>query len=423
VTGGSNWGLAQLALTLLLIQAGFQSFTASLPITLTRAGVSDSTIGVIVGSAPLAQLPAAIAIGAIIDRYGGVAFLCGAAVAYIIGSAILLTIDPSGSIVPLVAARISQGVGLAAAVPAALAMVHRLTNSGRRGLGLALVNSAHNLAVVLLPPLSLAVLARFGLFGVALGALVVTSLGLVLALGLPRRLSRTWITDSATQAPPLTRTKGRLGQARLHLPSGTHLRMRFAAVRGKWLCPLAIVLMYDVHFGVMTAYLPARAERHGADIAVFFALDGLGVLASRVPVGWLSDRVPRPTLILIGLIATIGAVLMVMTPLSTLSLLISGALTGIGAGFAVTAILVELSARSNDTDRGTAFSMFNAALAAGMFLGSFASAPVVGLWGFFGAALVALGCILVSAALVLRLGRPHVSDGHDSDAQTDGLGA
>ena len=81
--GGARWrharrrwprddgGVLRLALALFALQAGFHGFTASLPVALSRAGVPDPQIGLIVGVAALVQVPAAFLAGVIVDRLGG----------------------------------------------------------------------------------------------------------------------------------------------------------------------------------------------------------------------------------------------------------------------------------------------------------------------------------------------------------------
>ncbi|MER3418394.1 MAG: hypothetical protein C4343_04685, partial [Chloroflexota bacterium] len=58
------------------------------------------------------------------------------------------------------------------------------------------------------------------------------------------------------------------------------------AYRTSWAAPLAIVVLFVAHWGVVTAYLPQRAEEAGANIGLFFAADGVSVLLMRVPAGW-----------------------------------------------------------------------------------------------------------------------------------------
>ena len=98
-------------------------------------------------------------------------------IAYLIGCGILLLpgVEPGGPALPFVVARFFQGVGIAGALPAAMSLVPHLVPPHRRGIGLAFVGSAHNLTLVAMPPLSLAVLAISSLRGVALAMTVVVA--------------------------------------------------------------------------------------------------------------------------------------------------------------------------------------------------------------------------------------------------------
>ena len=49
---------------------------------------------------------------------------------------------------------------------------------------------------------------------------------------------------------------------------------------------------------MIIAYLPQRAEAAGADIGLFFVADGVAILLSRVPAGWLADRM-RPVILML----------------------------------------------------------------------------------------------------------------------------
>ena len=49
------------------------------------------------------------------------------------------------------------------------------------------------------------------------------------------------------------------------------------------------------------AFLPQRAEAAGANIGLFFVADGIAIMLTRVPSGWLADRVRPIYLVLVGL--------------------------------------------------------------------------------------------------------------------------
>ncbi len=355
--------MIRLALALFVVQAGLHGYTASLPVALSAAGVSDPAIGVIVGLAPLVQVPAALVAGMFVDRFGaGRLFMVGAG-AYLASSAILLlpVAEPGGALWPFALSRVGQGIGSAVVLPAALTMVPRLVVATRQGFGLAFMGSAHNLTQVVLPPLSLAVLAASSLAGVAATVIALVALGMLLVAIRPLPLRPSATSDSPSAAPA---------------------RRWRIVYRPSWTTPIAVVLLYIAHWGVVIAYLPQRAEAAGADIGLFFVADALAVLALRVPTGWFADRMASRVPVLIGVAITAVAVAMLVLPPTTPLLILAGILTGAGASIVITPLLLELSRRSDDSDRGTAFSLFSASLAASLVLGSIGGAPLVAAAGF-----------------------------------------
>ena len=246
--------VVRLAIALFLVQAGFHGYTASLPLALAQADVGDATIGLIVGMAAVVQIPAAIVGGRLVDAFGGLRLFAAGGVAYLLASLILLLpgVEPGGSVIPFFAARALQGAGIAATLPAALSLVPRMLPKERTSSGIAFVGAAHNLTLVLLPPLSIAVLNASSIDGVAMMVIAFVSAGLVLSIRLPVR-------------PMVRDTVSSLGVA----------SRRFGITfRREWTMPLLIVVTYVAHWGAITAYLPIRAEQAGADIGLYFAADG-----------------------------------------------------------------------------------------------------------------------------------------------------
>jgi MFS family permease len=377
--------MVRLALSLFAIQAGFHGFTAALPVALARAGVSNGEIGLIVGIAALVQVPAAFAAGAVVDRIGGLRVLAIGGVAYLVGCVILLLpgVEPGGPTLPFVVARFFQGIGIAGNLPAAMSLVPRLTSVKRRGVGLAFIGSAHNLTMVAMPPVSIAVLSATSLHGVALTMTAAVLFGLALVVLVPFRFQEPEPADAAAPTHPAARR---------------HLGL---ALRRSWVPLLGMVVLYITHWGVITAYLPQRAEAAGADIGLFFAADGIAVLLSRVPTGWLADHVKSLYLMLSGLTLNALSVLMLTTPPTTPLLIGAGLLGGVGGGLVMTPILLELARRSTDDDRGSAFSLFSASLASALVVGSIGMAPLVQGIGFDAALLVGLAGIAAAGAVAI----------------------
>ena len=139
--------------------------------------------------------------------------------------------------------------------------------------------------------------------------------------------------------------------------------------------------------------------------------DGVAVLALRIPSGWLADRIQPRWLVLAGLALTAVAIGLLVLPATTPILIAAGTLTGSGAGLVLTPLLVEISRRSTDADRGSAFALISAALAGALVLGSIGAAPIIVSVGFEATILVtivglALAALVALADPGLRPGRP-----------------
>ncbi len=368
----------RLSVALFLVQIGFHAYTATLPLSLARAGVPDAAIGLIMGVAAIVQIPAAIFGGRYVDRFGGGLLLTLGGICYLLASGVMLLpgVSPSGSLAPFVVVRILQGAGIAMAVPAALSLVPRLVTAARLSNGLAVVGAAQNLTLVVAPVVSLAILDASSLDGVALAVVAVVAVGVLLGQRLPLRAP----AGIPTTMEAATRRFG-------------------ITYRRAWTVPLLIVITFVAHWGAVTAYLPIRAEGAGADIGLYFAADGIAIFLMRIPTGWMVDRVSSRTLILVGAALTLAGVGMLLLPLTTPLLIVSGLLGGAGGGIVLTPITVELSRRSSDADRGSAFALFTGSLAGAMTLGSVGGAPVVALLGL-SAALV-MGMLLIVVSMVL----------------------
>jgi MFS family permease len=367
------------------VQAGYQGFTAALPVGLVQAGLPDEQIGLIVGVASVVQVPAAFFAGGLIDRFGGPRILLLGALAYL-GGAVLLTLPmaapgAAGAVPFFVASRVLQGIGVSTSTPAAFAIVPGLVDRSRVGVGLAQAGAAQNLTMAVLPPLSLFVLDAAGLQGVAAAIAVVVAIGAVFAALLGRSLAARGIGLR---------------------PDGDATRPRWLgfAWRRAWTLPLLIIVAMTIHWGVVTAYLAQVAEPAGVNVGIFFTLDAVGVLALRIPVGWLVDRVPPRPFVLLGIVGLLACVSLTLLPPSLPTLIVAGFLAGAAGVLVVAPMLLVMSHRSGDRDRGSGFAFFYVAMALGNAIGSVGGAPLFAAGGF-PLAMSALGITGLVGAAVL----------------------
>jgi predicted MFS family arabinose efflux permease len=110
---------------------------------------------------------------------------------------------------------------------------------------------------------------------------------------------------------------------------------------------------------------------------------------------------PGRWLVVGGILLSGAGIAMLLLPPTTPLLIVSGLLGGAGGGFVLTPLLVELSRRSDDADRGSAFSLFSASLAGALAIGSIGAAPIVATAGFEGA--IVAGLVAMGGAAILSL--------------------
>ena len=372
--------ILRLSVALFLVQAGFHAYTASMPLALTRVGVADASIGLVMGSAALVQIPAALAGGRLVDAFGGGRLFTAGGLAYLAATGVLLLpgVDVAGSLVPFVVVRVLQGIGIGLALPAALSLVPLMVAPARLASSLAYVGAAQNLTLVVLPPLSIAILDVASLDGVAAAVVAFVLAGMILGQRVPVRA----IAADVVAARAASRRFG-------------------ITFRREWAAPLLVLVTFVAHWGAVTAYLPARAEAAGADIGLYFAADGLAIFLMRLPSGWLVDRFTARILILVGAAATVVALAILLLPLTTPLLVASGLISGSAGALVLTPVTVELSRRSTDADRGSAFAMLSGGIAVAITLGSIGGAPIVAVLGLSAALAAGIGLVVVSMAVAL----------------------
>jgi ENTS family enterobactin (siderophore) exporter len=388
-------GVIRLSVALFLVQAGFHGFTASIPVALALAGRPDSEIGAIVGISSLVMIGGALAGGALIDRFGTMRLFITGGVMYVVAAGLLI-IGGLDWTPGLVIARVLQGAASGLAVPASMALVPSLVSFARRGIAIATVGSAHNLTMVVLPPISLVVLDRFGMGGVAIMVAVLVAAALTIVVARPVKA--------------VAATASHLGAAR---------RKFGFAWRSAWLGPLAVVILFVLHWGLLIAYLPQRAVAAGADIGLFFAADGVAVLLARIPAGWLADHMRPVGPVLAGVALTFVGVAPLFAPPTTPILIISGLLTGIGGALIIQPLMLAMTARSTDADRGSAFALFSASFSISIALASIGTAPLIGSVGYSTLLALALGALGLSALVALLdadLRRPAHVAAHSAEA-------
>jgi predicted MFS family arabinose efflux permease len=114
------------------------------------------------------------------------------------------------------------------------------------------------------------------------------------------------------------------------------------------------------------------------------------------------DRIRPLYLILSGLLVTAAATGLLVQPPDTALLALAGSLTGAGGGLIITPLVAEMSWRSGDSDRGSAFALLSAAMSGGIALGSIGLAPLVATIGYEAAVAATAVGLGVAAVVTIR---------------------
>jgi MFS family permease len=348
-------------------------FSAALPLYLYRyLGYSLESVGVLVGLASVVQVVATLAVGPLVDRRGARLAMRLGAGSYVLAAALFLV---SAWLPAIALARVLQGIGIALVLPAVFSVVPVLVSKGFQGAALGAIGAFNNVSLAAGPPLGL------WLLGLSPTILFLTAL---VAAGLAIAVSLLLNVGLAATAP------GRL-----------------LKYRASWTPLYAITFLCVVYWGVVTAFLPIEVPHNQIpSVGWFFVADAIAIMAARIPAGFLADRFGSRWLLVAGALTTGLAIALLLIPASLASLLLAGIATGVSAALLLPPILLELTRRSDDTDRGTAMALYNTSFAAAVGVGSLGAAGLVQHVGFNGTLILSILFCLAAAPLALATVRP-----------------
>lgn len=355
----------------LVFFGGFYALLVPLPLYLTRAGLADWQIGLVLGAFGVASLLGRSPAGIAVDRWGPRTVLLAGAGALLAGAVgVGLTTD----MVMLGGLRLLQAVGYVAFTTAGTGLVIALTPAAEHGRRLAIFGAAANVAITLTPAAVGALLAvaplESGFW--AAGSLALLAGGLAGRIAAPRHTAAGWPGWRAAWRFPR-----RLGPAML--AAGLH----------------------GAGFAAFFQFAPLLAERRGAPAGLLYTVYGAGIILARLLGGRWLDRVGiGPALLAASLLLLAGLGLAAVAILP-LGLALAAVLVAAGSGLSHPALLAH-HARLLPGAPGRASAGFYLGFDLGIGLGSWlvgAALQLAGLTGLYGAAalLVALSLPLIPA--------------------------
>jgi len=138
--------------------------------------------------------------------------------------------------------------------------------------------------------------------------------------------------------------------------------------------------------GMFVTFLPLHADNQGlnvAEIGLVFAVQGLWNALSRIPFGYLSDRVARRgTLVIVGLLGYSGAMVGFALSTSLIHFILTSILLGISMGLAFTSVGALIAEVVDQESRGLAMGGYNTCIYFGMMLSSALMGGVIQKIGF-----------------------------------------
>lgn len=348
---------------------GFYLLLATLPVYVKRIGGSDSQVGLIIGVLAATALVTRPFVGRASDRAGRKVLIVAGAV-MLVASGVLYSFITS--VTWLLALRVLHGAGFAAFGTALMALVADMSPAHRRGEAIGYFGASTNLAMVVGPALGVLVMQRLGfptLF-LSVAAAGIVTLGLSLAL---RNVSR--------------------GQA-----AGGQART--ALVERSALFPSLVMCLTGITYASIVSFLPLFVEaRNVGNAGLFFTVLGIVTMASRGPIGRISDNRGRASVVIPGLLlAAMGLVLLAYTSSMAVFVIVS-LVYGVGFAAVQPALIALAVDRVGPEARGAAMGTFSAATDLGIGLGAIGWGLVSQTAGFSAMYVAAGGVALAGLAL------------------------
>src|SRR6266404_3597084 len=342
-----------------------------LPLHLKSLGVSERTIGFVMGTGGFAGLCVLPFLGALLDRVSRRGFVTGGALAMALASYAYLLLHGAGGFIYVL--RVVQGVSFTCAFVTASTLAVELAPASRRGEALGIFGISTLTTHAIAPALGEVVARRWGfpvLFAVA-GTLGLVACGLTLRIRVPR------VAHGAASA---TRT----------LPRSATL----------WL-GAATMIACGVGFGAVLTFVPTFVHAIGLErVAPFFVSYTVAAVGVRIVLGGLSDRVGRHRVLLPSIALLAGAVLALGWVRSMAALVTVGLLFGAGQGMVyptANALMVDLSHPGN---LGRVQTLFSGSFSVGVAASAFVFGGIIERFGYHVTFAAAAGCVALGLVLL-----------------------
>lgn len=319
-----------------------------LPVILVNLGANRFEVGMVMGSLGVTSLGSLPFLAPLIDRLGRRIFVVGGILAIALSNGGFLLFDSYSPLMILV--RLLQGVAFAACFNGCATAVVDIVPSEHRAQGIGLFGAFGSLAVAVGPCVGEQILLTLGPQGYFFLLMTFGLLGLLAAARVqePKRL------EHGSESP------------RGFFPTAFH---------DGYLSMMTTAMIFGAGFAAMNTFFPLHATSLGFRAGLFFVVYGVTLVAVRLFLGGLADRMDRDKLILMCLIG-FGILLLWTSRLnSIIQTAFLGAFFGIVQGMSYPAMMARMVDRANNGNRGIVVSLFTGAFGVGINLS-------VLCWGF-----------------------------------------
>jgi len=318
-----------------------------LPIVIVDLGGDSVDVGLVMGSIGITSLASLPILAPLIDKHGRKIFIIGGMLVIGLTNAGFLFFKSYSVLMILV--RLVQGVAFSACFNGCATAIVDLLRPDERAQGIGLFGVSGSIAVAIGPFLGEKVLLSWGTEAYFLLLVGFGLIGFLAALTMRE-------TD---------RTSSR-GRIKGFFPT---------AFQDGYLSMMIMAGIFGSGFAAMNTFFPLYAKNLGLRAGVFFVCYGASLLAVRITLGSLADRIDRGKLIFACLIGF--SILLISTSQmdSMAQSIFLGALFGIIQGLSYPAMMARMVDRSNAENRAVVVALFTGSFGVGI------NSSVV-IWGF-----------------------------------------
>jgi MFS family permease len=360
------------AITVVLHVASI-ALSTLLPFQMVAIGGTAVQVGLLFSVMTMVSMVLRPTIGSWVDRFGARRVMAPGVVALTVTCLALQLVSAPEALIALMI-----GLGLANALISTPASVLTATSTGRehRGEALGTYYLASSVGIAVAPPVAFGLKA---VGGMPLAFAVTTFLALVVA-GLVTRL------PGAPEARPL------VGSSRFRLVSVGALPVSGALVLG--------TLGHSSVYAFLPLYAVSRGQ--GAALAWFFGLYPLWMIACRVLMRGIADRVSRGPVALVAMALQAVGYLVLALPPAPATLVVAALALGTGGAMLYPTLAALVVDRADEADRGLALGTLSGSWDLGVVVGSVMIGAVADRLSYgAGFIVAAIGAAVGTAALAL----------------------